>query len=1496
MGGRRKRRRSKKSRDTTNNGLVALRASRRVSASFMSPGDLGELVIDTKSAAAAHPFAFAYTAGVTENEGRRDRDLGTGTGVGRAQSAQAQKTQFRDSRSPEIQIEFKHGSLMKSLPEEFKYRKGSAPSSADEAIAFVRPPLSNASASASTLEGSPRDRDQKPTAARDKVTRLKPVVKPIQIPTLPLLPKGVSEQHLRQPADRKRRSRPASRRLSSPHPHSPAWASDSELDPNSAISGTSAARDVLLKSFSFSARTPGLQFGFGDPPVRERRDTDGDGDAGEREGEERAMMMRQDSATLPRDAVWEGTTKSPATISRKSSAHSISRRRRIAAAVAAAAAVAEPPLPSIKASDISASASAREPRVTQKTKKGEEPEKEEKRPVPPRKDSVFRPRPRNAGVGHPPPPVMNPSSQKLGYEEQVALHRISRITEGDVEGSSVGTGSPPPPLSGSSSREPLGRVRSGSAGLGSPAATPSVAASSPSKYSKYSSSSSPNPSPGNMSMSGVPSSRTTDYDQESFLDDFQFTSPGSGSQQHSQSSSPPVKSRRQAGYSVGPFSPFGMGVPMTAASTASGSMSPSMSVLGSGSGMGSPGFLYASARSSPAPARQFSPNSNSNSNAGSSSSPSSRAPHSDVSAKGSARSNDPGSAHSSPLAGSSSPNLSFRPQRSRNGSVTSMASGAVNSPTSSVRNKAVPLNVIAAKNSLSTNKDVAPIQITRLPIGNGNAQDVRSSQPGTPDSEKRRPSLPQLRVNSVVLPSSAVSSSVTPLDPSPDLLDMLIPDGHVVTPISHSRRQLGHKRSGSTPSPIKIVSIPQRYSPLNGDDTIPEVDDIGSAGRAVGSSGGGRDNNDNTPSTAEYAYAHTQTFPETPVLFSPEFSAEMSLPMRNSRPISRSMSATSLRMLAYAHSSQRAQHHPPPPMPRPIVIPSTPQVPTSAKTMQEGVGGRTKERETKRETKRETVRSSVSSSSPLVSPLQPFPPEPLVSLVAPPEPHVQILPKPKPQAQVHVQVPSESRPSTPPILAPAPPKKIVRMRPPLPFGPRKPSNPPSLGQGPGTAPLTFAPRRKVASESSAGLSRFTGSGSRRTTGRDEDGVEAPLGTPTFKTTPVRWRGLTLDAAKWTFSSSQLQNIVRDAIEQSSQASSIRLLSEEVLENEIPQVLGSLEARRVEIQSNYKVLVRRRRALVQRLTTPQSNASVILRVAEELAEVTGACDKLVEELHDVCDQIAQILRLKDVHLASALSMALRKINASLCRRTGELRALQVEATNLHSEREEAWRKAEEVERELIALNEQITAAAAASSSSTGTEPRSTTSSNRSSRVSVSVARRGSARVSKAGLRLSGFAYRSSSRRSSRSSMHVNLSSSVRTTFSSDAVPPVPPLPSLNSATLNADQTASASHGIPTTSSGLSTGGPNTADGLFHDLYNLLDRSAPYSTRPHSIGYRTPPPALSPEDGYGHGRFGQMAAASNSETVLNLRRVSLQAPRRELYDQDTDAIIAMLDFQD
>ena len=320
-------------------------------------------------------------------------------------------------------------------------------------------------------------------------------------------------------------------------------------------------------------------------------------------------------------------------------------------------------------------------------------------------------------------------------------------------------------------------------------------------------------------------------------------------------------------------------------------------------------------------------------------------------------------------------------------------------------------------------------------------------------------------------------------------------------------------------------------------------------------------------------------------------------------------------------------------------------------------------------------------------------------------------------------------------------------RPPLPAGPRRPS------QSSTALPLSSL-RSRGGSLSSLNSNLPSGSSSRLNTGT--------LNLPSlkFETPPPRWKGFTLDAAKWTFTSAQLQGIVSRAIRQSAEPSSIRLLRLETLDDEIPPEIQRLEIQKSDIILKYKVYARRRANIMDALSVhvdgSEEGSGNAIRLVEELKEVSVTLDRLTEELHSTDAQLAQLSQLCITHSSSALAMALRKLNSSFLRQFAEAQTFRNRVEALEAERDEAWKHAEDLAMEYEELR--------------GGKVDNAHPENRFGRVLAS--RKSSLRASQAGLRPS------SRRYSYRSSMCSNRAvggyspSSSRTPQLGEDIPPVP----------------------------------------------------------------------------------------------------------------------------
>lgn len=284
--------------------------------------------------------------------------------------------------------------------------------------------------------------------------------------------------------------------------------------------------------------------------------------------------------------------------------------------------------------------------------------------------------------------------------------------------------------------------------------------------------------------------------------------------------------------------------------------------------------------------------------------------------------------------------------------------------------------------------------------------------------------------------------------------------------------------------------------------------------------------------------------------------------------------------------------------------------------------------------------------------------------------------------------------------------------------------------------------------------------------RQASNVTLTGASPKFQSAAVKFRGMTMEAAQWTFTSHELQEVVSKAIKQSANPAAIRLLPVQALETTLPEEIARLQALSQELRTNYKLNVRRRRVLIRTLKTmsEESEPSDTLAVAQtldNLSDVTESLDQISEELFVVTDQLTQLTHLQDIHFSSALAMALRKLNTGFLKQAAETERLRGVVETLEAERNEAWEKAQEVAQEFDDFTGMMSDVIAPSADA----------SRRSSRVSINIARKNSVRASKAGLRSS------SRRRSNRSSVSSgHRSSTVLSPRTADEeIPPVPPIP-------------------------------------------------------------------------------------------------------------------------
>ncbi|KAI0766018.1 hypothetical protein BC629DRAFT_902730 [Irpex lacteus] len=182
--------------------------------------------------------------------------------------------------------------------------------------------------------------------------------------------------------------------------------------------------------------------------------------------------------------------------------------------------------------------------------------------------------------------------------------------------------------------------------------------------------------------------------------------------------------------------------------------------------------------------------------------------------------------------------------------------------------------------------------------------------------------------------------------------------------------------------------------------------------------------------------------------------------------------------------------------------------------------------------------------------------------------------------------------------------------------------------------------------------------------------------------------MTLETAQWTLSSGELQEIVSRAIRRTAQESYIRLLSVKTVDEELKAELERLETVKATTQAQYRFNMHRRTNLLQSilaLAGGDGDVTALGTLVTQLADVTAACDKYMLQLLSVADHKAQIQHVQEVHVSSALAMALRKLNASYAKRTAEVRQSREQIEQLKGELEEAWKVAEDMAQEMDDLN-------------------------------------------------------------------------------------------------------------------------------------------------------------------------------------------------------------------
>lgn len=232
------------------------------------------------------------------------------------------------------------------------------------------------------------------------------------------------------------------------------------------------------------------------------------------------------------------------------------------------------------------------------------------------------------------------------------------------------------------------------------------------------------------------------------------------------------------------------------------------------------------------------------------------------------------------------------------------------------------------------------------------------------------------------------------------------------------------------------------------------------------------------------------------------------------------------------------------------------------------------------------------------------------------------------------------------------------------------SYPPSPSSPPATPP---AQKPKVSLKSKPSIATFL--------------APPPLTPPptvSFESLQIPWKGLPYEAAQWTFTSSELQEIVSRAIRLSAKESFIRLLSLQALDTDMVKEAERLEEERLAAQVKWRFEMNRRTMLMQALNSCASvfansgegdKENVLGGLISQVATSIASCDSILASILHMSDQQAQISVVQHRHWASALGIALRKLNKAFERQGEEMKRALIRIQTLEDELEEAWREAE-----------------------------------------------------------------------------------------------------------------------------------------------------------------------------------------------------------------------------
>ena len=199
--------------------------------------------------------------------------------------------------------------------------------------------------------------------------------------------------------------------------------------------------------------------------------------------------------------------------------------------------------------------------------------------------------------------------------------------------------------------------------------------------------------------------------------------------------------------------------------------------------------------------------------------------------------------------------------------------------------------------------------------------------------------------------------------------------------------------------------------------------------------------------------------------------------------------------------------------------------------------------------------------------------------------------------------------------------------------------------------------------------------------------------------PLPYKHLTLDAAHWTLTSTELQALVSSAIRQSAKEQLIRLLPPSIIDTRMPEDAAQIERSWDTAAVRWRFEAHRRNMLLRALSASGADNNLLTQLSVTLSNL----DLHAQSLLHAATHRAQLASARDTHRASALAVALRKLNASYARRTRELDRARAHIAVLRDEVYEAWKLAEEHAVKVDKFNLAATTLAAASQEFSNADP-------------------------------------------------------------------------------------------------------------------------------------------------------------------------------------------------